>query len=111
MEEIHCRNSKGHIVPRYRMICDRLTQPVHIHAMNNGESVSSTYALGENSAQEDAPELIPIPEDWYPIDVLQSLNDDDRLAIFITQKMEEDPLQVTIYPLLLAITYSHFGCC
>ena len=72
------------MVPHYKMICGRLTQPVHICTMNNRESASSTDVLGENSDQEDAPELIPIPEGWYPIDVLQSLNDDDHLAIFIT---------------------------
>ena len=62
--------------------------------MDASDDTSTRNARSENNAQEEASELIPIPEGWYPIDVLQALNNDERTALFITRKLEQDPMWV-----------------
>ena len=94
VEETHYRDSEGIITPRYRMVCERHITSTTIRTMDALDDASTRNARSENNAQEEASELIPIPEGWYPIDVLQALNNDERTALFITRKLEQDPMWV-----------------
>ena len=88
VEEIHHKDNEGCVAPRYRMVCEQQIAPVNIRAMNATDNTTDV------ETQEETSELIPIPKDWYPIDVLQALDDDDRVALFITRKLDQDPMWV-----------------
>jgi uncharacterized protein Smg (DUF494 family) len=94
VEEIHYRDSDGIIAPRYKMVCERLVTSTTIRAMHATDDASSQGAPSERDSHEDVTDLIPIPKDWYPIDVLRALNDDERVALFITRKMAQDPMWI-----------------
>ena len=90
VEEIMYRDSEGALVPCYRMMCCLRLPTDSIHAMNATDDTPATDASHTEETQGDGPELVPIPEGWYPIDVLHALTDDDRLAVFIARKHDED---------------------
>lgn len=65
---------------------------VFIRAMGaNGDKPVNDVPIIED-AQNDASNLVPIPQGWYPIDVLHALTDDERVMIFITRKRDDDPM-------------------
>ena len=67
VEETLFTNNKGVIIPRYRMVCEKQLPIVDIRAMSaNGDATTSDASTG-GETRDDASELVPIPEGWYPI--------------------------------------------
>lgn len=65
---------------------------VFIRAMGtDGDDPAFDASTGDDAGVV-ASELVPIPKDWYPFDVLQALTDDERVTVFVMRKRDDDPM-------------------
>jgi hypothetical protein len=92
VEETLYTNSEGVIIPRYRMVCEKQLPIVDIRAMSTNDDTATSDASTGGETRDDASELVPIPEGWYPIDILHALTDVDRVNVFLTRKRDDDPM-------------------